>query len=184
MASSPRPRVPRAAWHAQDRLQPSLLDRLLDHEPQRQLDDRAARMLTRAQLRAVVLRDLSWLFNATRLEPDANSVREDELAPWRDAGQARRSVLNHGLPAFSGITLSGLDSRAIERAVIRAIEVFEPRIDPSSLGVDVRVGSHRHNTLQLVIRGRLWSHPVPLELLLAADLDLETGAARLRELRA
>jgi hypothetical protein len=40
-----------------------------------------------------------------------------------------------------------------------------------------------HNTLQLTIRGQMWSQPVPLELLLAADVDLETGSTRVRELR-
>jgi type VI secretion system protein ImpF len=29
----------------------------------------------------------------------------------------------------------------------------------------------------------MWSQPVPLELLLAADLDIETGHTRVRELR-
>jgi type VI secretion system protein ImpF len=185
MASRPRPRAARTPWSTQDRLQAPLLDRLLDHEPQRHFDERASRVQNRAQLRAAVLRDLSWLFSTLRPEPAADSVRKDDLAPWRDAGHARRSVLNFGLPVFAGITRSGLDRRAIERTVIQAIEVFEPRIDPSTLGVEVRVDLHdHHNTLQLVIRGQLWSHPVPLALLLAADLDLETGAARLRELRA
>ena len=38
--------------------------------------------------------------------------------------------------------------------------------------------------MQLVIRGEMWSQPVPLELLLAADVDVETGSTRVRELRA
>ena len=40
------------------------------------------------------------------------------------------------------------------------------------------------NTLQLVIRGQMWSQPVPLELLLAADVDVESGTTHVRELRA
>ena len=51
--------------------------------------------------------------------------------------------------------------------------------------VDVKLERQdsRQNTLQIVIRGQLWSQPVPLELLLAADLDVETGHTRVRELK-
>ena len=98
---------------------------------------------------------------------------------------ARESVLNFGMPAYSGVTLSSLDSATIERSVAQAIRVFEPRINADSLSVDVKLERQdsRQNTLQIVIRGQLWSQPVPLELLLAADLDVETGHTRVRELK-
>jgi type VI secretion system protein ImpF len=174
-----------AELNSRDRLQPSLLDRLLDHEPLQQREALDARVLTRQQLRAAVLRDLSWLFNATRAEPEGTSVRKDELALWHGAEFARRSVLNYGMPAFSGVTLASMDTFTIEREVTEVIKAFEPRIDPESLSVEIKVdaGNH-HNTMQLVIRGQMWSQPVPLELLLAADVDVETGNTQVRELRA
>lgn len=173
-----------AELNSRDRLQPSLLDRLLDHDPQQRSEGQESRVLTRQQLRAAVLRDLSWLFNAIRPEPGAQSVRSEEIELWRHADHARRSVLNFGLPAFSGVTLSSMDTDAIERAVFQAIESFEPRIDPSTLSVTVTVDhENHHNSLQLVIRGQMWSQPVPLELLLGADLDVETGTTHVRELR-
>ncbi|HEY4079210.1 MAG TPA: type VI secretion system baseplate subunit TssE [Burkholderiaceae bacterium] len=174
-----------AELSSRDRLQPSLLDRLLDHEPQQNKEGLDARVLTRQQLRAAVLRDLSWLFNATRPEPEPASVRVDELAMWREFDQARNSVLNYGMPAFAGVTLSSMDMRAIERSTEEVIRNFEPRIDPETLKVEVKVDTwNHHNTIQLVIRGQMWSQPVPLELLLSADVDIETGTTRLRELRA
>lgn len=174
-----------AELSSRDRLQPSLLDRLIDHEPHQQREAIDSRILTRQQLRAAVLRDLSWLFNATRAEPEASSVRKDELALWQGADFARASVLNYGMPAFSGTTLASMDTRVIEHDVAEAIKAFEPRIDPASLSIEVRIdhGNH-HNTMQLVIRGQMWSQPVPLELLLAADVDIETGSTHVRELRA
>ena len=174
-----------AELNSRDRLQPSLLDRLLDDAPQQGKEGIDARVLTRQQLRAAVLRDLSWLFNAIRPEPEPNSVRSKELALWVGLDYARRSVLNYGMPAYSGVTLSSMDSHAIERSVANSIRMFEPRIDPDSLTVEVKLGGDdsQHNTLQLVIRGQMWSQPVPLELLLAADLDVETGHTRVRELR-
>jgi type VI secretion system protein ImpF len=174
-----------AEMNSRDRLQPSLLDRLLDHAPQQRQESIEARLLTRQQLRAAVLRDLSWLFNATRSEPDADSLRTEEAALWRQAELARHSVVNYGMPAYSGVTLSSLDHHAIERSVEQVIRDFEPRIDPETLRVEIRMsGSDQaHNTLQIVIRGQMWSQPVPLELLLAADLDIETGHTRVRELK-
>jgi len=174
-----------AELSSRDRLQPSLLDRLLDDAPHQAKESLEARVLTRQQLRAAVLRDLSWLFNDTRQEPEPNSDRADELKMWQDNDFARRSTLNYGVPAFSGITLSSMDTITIERAVADAIQNFEPRIDPESLSVEVKVDYARHhNTLQLVIRGQMWSQPMPLELLLSADVDVETGITRVRELRA
>lgn len=174
-----------AELSSRDRLQPSLLDRLIDEEPQHQKESLDARVLTRQQLRAAVLRDLSWLFNDTRQEPEPTSTRLDELKLWQQNEHARRSVLNYGVPAFSGVTLSSMDHVTMERAITEAIRIFEPRIDPETLDVEVNVDySSHHNTLQLVIRGQMWSQPVPLELLLSADVDVETGNTRVRELRA
>ena len=174
-----------AELSSRDRLQPSLLDRLLDHEPQHAKESVDARLLTRQQLRAAVLRDLSWLFNAIRSEPEVNSTRTEEVAMWRAAPLARRSVLNYGMPAYSGVTLSSMDSREIERSVEQAIRDFEPRIDPKTLNVEIKLANSNEqaNTLQIIIRGQMWSQPVPLELLLAADLDIETGHTRVREVR-
>jgi type VI secretion system protein ImpF len=169
---------------SRDRLQPSLLDRLIDKEPLAQKETAEARVLTRQQLRQAVLRDLSWLLNTTRAEPEPESVRSDEIARWSQAEFARKSVLNYGTPAFAGSTLSSMDRGGIERGVTEAIVNFEPRIDPATLQVEVKIDpSNSHNTIQLIIRGQLWSQPVPLELLLTADMDIETGNTRVRELR-
>lgn len=170
---------------AQDRLQPSLLDRLLDLDPRSRSEPAEARALSRQQLRAAVLRDLGWLFNAIRPEPENASDRADEKALWERFPDARRSVLNFGLPAFAGSTVSSMDTGAIRRAVADAIRQFEPRIEADTLDVDVNVnaGNH-HNLLQITIKGRMWSQPMPLELLLAAEVDVETGNTLVRDLRA
>lgn len=167
-----------------DRLQPSLLDRLIDQDPQAAREPVEARVLSRKQLRSAVLRDLSWLFNTPRAEPEPKSERKEELARWRGLDLARQSVLNYGMPAFAGVTLSSLDAKAIEGAVAGAIRAFEPRIDPATVEVELKMqGENHHNMLQLVIRGQMWAQPVPLELLLAADVDVETDSTRVHDLR-
>jgi type VI secretion system protein ImpF len=88
------------------------------------------------------------------------------------------------MPAFAGTTLSTLDTVAMESSVKQAIAAFEPRIDVNTLQVEVNLEARdHHNMLQLIIRGQMWNQPVPLELLLSAHVDLETGSTRVRDLR-
>jgi type VI secretion system protein ImpF len=176
-----------AGLTSQERLQPSLLDRLTDNDPSSARESIDARVLTKQQLRSAVLRDLGWLFNTTRLQPDTALAAPDEVLMWREASAARESVVNFGIPALSGKTLSSLHFAALESAIRDAIVQFEPRIDPKTLTVEVNRESGfniQHNSLRLVIRGHMWNQPVPLELLLAADVDVETGMTSVRDLRA
>src|SRR5512146_2092328 len=106
-----------AELRSRDRLQPSLLDRLPDHRPQDNQDALEDRVLSRPQLRAAVLRDLGWLFNAIRPEPEPASTRLKERELWRRHRHAARSVLNFGMPAFAGSTKSSLDKAAMESAI-------------------------------------------------------------------
>ena len=169
---------------SKDRLQPSLLDRLTDHQPGNSRENPEDRVLTRQMLRAAVLRDLSWLFNATRPEPEPASTRRKEAELWRANPHARQSVLNYGLPAFAGSTKSSLNRPVMEEAIKQAIIQFEPRIDAKSLVVEIRVGSRmQYNALNLTIKGNMWSQPMPLEMFVTADVDLETGHAQMRDLR-
>jgi type VI secretion system protein ImpF len=175
-----------AGLTSQERLQPSLLDRLTDAEPTASREAIEARVLSKQQLRAAVLRDLSWLFNTARAEPDAQRGDPDAVAAWKEASQARNSVLNFGIPSLSGLTITSMQFAAIEGAIRQAIVQFEPRIDPKTLVVEVNreAGFNiQHNSLRLVIRGHMWNQPVPLELLLSADVDVETGLAAVRDMR-
>jgi type VI secretion system protein ImpF len=159
-----------------ERLQPALLDRLTDDEPQKKLEPREARLLSRGRLRQAVLRDLAWLFNATRLDADTDLVK----APF-----ARRSVVNFGLPALSGKTATSLDATDLTRAIRQSILDFEPRILPGTLQIRtlLEAGSlDHHNVIGVEIRGQLWAPPVPLELLVRTEIDLETGRLEIADL--
>jgi len=163
---------------AQERLQPALLDRLTDDEPDKKVEGPDKRVLSKSQLRQAVLRDLVWLMNTTRLE----SSEDLSSAP-----SVQRSVLNFGLPALSGETASTLDPTDLERAVRDAILAYEPRILPQSLRVQAIVSDtqlDQHNVISVEIEGQLWAQPVPLELLLRTEVDLETGEVEITELSA
>jgi type VI secretion system protein ImpF len=160
----------------QERLQPALLDRLIDEEPQHQVESRERRVMSKNRLREAVLRDLSWLFNCTRLEASQ---------PLSHVPYARRSVVNFGLPALSGKPSSSLDVGDLEKAIRQAILDFEPRILAATLEVKAvkQASAHEHhNIVGVQIHGQLWAQPVPLELLVRTEIDLETGKVEIADL--
>jgi type VI secretion system protein ImpF len=159
-----------------DRLQPALLDRLTDNEPDKKQEPREARVLSKGRMRQSVLRDLDWLFNATQLEAVTDLTR---------APHVRRSVLNFGLPAMSGRTASSLDVSDLARAVRDAILTFEPRILPATLQIRTLLDAgdlDHHNVIGVEIHGELWAQPVPLEFLVRTEFDLETGKVQIADL--
>ena len=170
---------------SQERLQPSLLDRLRDDEPTELRESLEARVLNKAQLRAAVLRDMTWLFNAVREEPDIESDDRERYDMWQRATAARESVLNFGMPALSGRSLAATDFFALQERIRITIMRFEPRIDPKTLKVEIINDTPGQQTLNMrvIIKGSLWNQPVPLELLLSADVNVDTGQASVRDMR-
>jgi type VI secretion system protein ImpF len=154
------------ALNPRERLQPSLLDRLTDDEPGNPQESPANRMLSLSQLKASVLRDLSWLLNATSLLGLSTTQNKP----------AGSSVINFGLPPLAGHSVSSIDVHTIERFIHQAIIAYEPRILPSTLHVRAHASAHHNvNALSFEIEGDLWAQPVPLPLLLRTELDLESG---------
>ena len=153
----------------QERLQPALLDRLRDDNPGEERESRQAQVFSERELHDSVVRDLQWLLNSDNLTSGI------DLGDYPEVG---RSVLNYGIPDLSGKTIFSADVPAIEQAVREAIINFEPRILPHSLRVGVFVDTEAmsHNRLTFEIRGELWAKPVPLELFLLTEVDLETGS--------
>ena len=158
-----------------DRLQPALLDRLTDEAPLSHVEAEDTRVMSKTQLRQAVLRDLGWLFNATQSLP-----RESQNMP-----ELAASVLNYGMPSLSGQLASKLDIVQLEKMIRQAIIRFEPRILPETLVVralEFNSVLDTHNVIEFDIRGHLWSQPVPLEVLLRTQLDLEAGLVNVRDL--
>jgi len=161
---------------AQERLQPSLLDRLVDWQPQQKQEPLEARVLTKQSLRAAVLRDLQWLFNC-----EAHGAEFDD-GRYPHTGD---SVLNFGLPTLSGQFASSVQSNVIEAGIKRAILRFEPRILPKTLEVELvaeQSSLDTHNRVSLMLRGMLWAQPVPIEFLLRSRIDLEEGRITVEDL--
>lgn len=132
--------------------------------------DAAAPTSARAEreaLRALVLRDLSALFNSTN--------HEHLLDPTR-FGVVLESCWNFGLRSISGSFDGPKAWEEIEQALRAAIERFEPRIQKGSVELTVLhdAGIARHNLLSFQIRGLIRDLPQALPFVVRSALDLET----------
>ena len=158
-----------------ERLQPSLLDRLTDDEPGERQESRDKRVLSPARLRESALRDLGWLFNTTQLSATQDLDGCPEVA---------KSVLNFGLPDLAGRTSSGIDVPRLEALLRQAIWDFEPRLLRNTVAVRLLVNEDEmsHNAMSFIVEAELWSQPIPLQLYLRTELDLENGDVNVREL--
>ena len=158
----------------QERLQPSLLDRLTDENPATTSEPRTERVLSLPRLRQSVLRDVGWLLNTTRAE----ATQDMEACP-----EVQRSVLNYGVPDFAGVPAESLNTHLLEAAIKQAVLDFEPRILRKTLRVTVQRPSSGQagNSLALRIEGQLWAQPAPLSLILESQVDLERRDITIRD---
>jgi type VI secretion system protein ImpF len=158
-----------------ERLQPSLLDRLTDDDPEARQESRDKRVLSPARLRECVRRDLTWLFNTANLATVLNLDEVPEVA---------RSTLNFGLPDLAGRTASSVDIRALEQILRRVIWDFEPRLIKTSVRVRVVADEQtmNHNAMTFDIEAELWAQPLPLRLFFRTEIDLETGGVNVADL--
>ena len=150
-----------------ERIQPCLLDRLTDENPEAVKESRNERVISVKRYREGVLRDLIWLLNA-KAHTDRDGL--DEFP------EVARSVLNFGTRDLCGLISSSLDLRTMEQEIAEAMRRLEPRINPGSLAVTAVSGSQKFaNGIAIEIRGDLWAYPVPEQLYIRTEIDLDTG---------
>jgi type VI secretion system protein ImpF len=158
-----------------DRLQPSLLDRLTDNDPERKQESRDSRVISPSRLRDCVRRDLAWLFNTTHLQ---------SMQGLEDYPAVAKSVVNYGMPDLAGRTTSGVNKPLVEQAIRRAILDFEPRLVARTLRVKLVVEEKQMNpnAMAFDIEAELWAQPLPLRLFLRTAIDMEDGTIDVRDL--
>ncbi|OZI62232.1 type VI secretion system baseplate subunit TssE [Bordetella genomosp. 11] len=155
---------------SRNRLQPALLDRLTDLQPDTALESRERRVISLRQLRDGVLRDIGHLLNA-------RSLYAVDLEAYPAIAD---SVLNAGLPDYAGKVASNVDKLGLARDIAETLRRFEPRILADTLKVSP-VAPERdagRNTMAFLVEGDLWAQPYPERLYLMTELDLETGRMR------
>lgn len=155
-----------------ERLQPALLDRLTDDQPDERVESRDKRVMNMAQLRRAILRDLQSLLNAQAHPP--NSVIYDYPL-------AARSVLNFGLADSAGLSVTGRRRDEVRAAVTRSIGNFEPRMVHHSIRVNPVESDTPGAGVKLVfeISGDICPLPMPESLFVRTEVDVELGQWKL-----
>jgi type VI secretion system protein ImpF len=142
----------------------SVLDRLVDQEPERNLEPPFTRAQSLRQLKAALRRDLEWLLNTRRtIEESPASLKELE-----------RSLYNYGLPDVSGLYLrSSNDQATLLKAIRVAINYFEPRL----LNVKVALEPAADDTrvIRFSIEGLLRMDPAPEHVVFDTVLEPMSG---------
>src|SRR5580698_1574783 len=138
-----------------EKLQPCLLDRLTDDEPDKTEESRNQRVISQTRYKRGVLRDLEWLFNASAHLPEEGR-RQFKLS---DYPEAHRSVINFGTRQLCGMLAPNMDE--LERELAEAVRLFEPRILNHTLTVKATVERH---LVTMEIFGELWANPISEKL--------------------
>lgn len=147
----------------------SVLDRLIDQEPDRKLDPPMLRVQSLRELRAALRRDLEWLFNTRRtIEEPPEALRELE-----------RSVYSYGIHDTSSLYLrSPKDLEFLARSIKSAITCFEPRL----VGVKVTVEPSTNETpgIHFSIEGLLRMDPAPEPVFFDTLLEPSSGEYKVK----
>lgn len=143
---------------------PSLLDRLLDDQPEVSSEPPLSARYTVSQLKRSVARDLEALLNARQ------EALED-LPP--ELTEASRSLLMYGLPDFTTLNLlSRPDRHTVQRALERTIAIFEPRLERVQVILEDQPQGDR--ALGFRVEALLRIEPVPEPVSFDAMLRLQT----------
>lgn len=137
-------------------LQTGLLDRLLgdDRGPQ-------ARGVQLADLRRAVRRDVEALLN----------TRQRCLSPPAGLDELQTSLVNYGIPDFTGMNLASAEHREAFRHAIEAVlRRFEPRFKRVSV-VLLDNASGLDRTLRFRIDALMYADPDPQALVLDTELE-------------
>ena len=156
--------------NSQQPLLPSLLDRLINTEP-----DQSSEPLWRGsyrldELREHVRRDLEYLLN----------TRHGRIDLMTQVSELTVSTLTFGLPDFTGINGGGVENREKLRAVVeRAVRDFEPRL--TNVQVVVRdLENEFDRNIRLTIQAVLYVDPIVELVTFDTTVEASSGTCEVR----
>jgi type VI secretion system protein ImpF len=144
---------------------PSVLDRLIDREPENSREAPLSRHQVLRELKQSVRRDLEALLN-TRWR----------CVQWpADLDQLDLSLVNYGIPDFTGASMGTASSREQLRQIVeRVVRKFEPRFK----SVRVKLLDNADETdrsLRLRIDAMLYAEPAPEPVIFDSQLEPTSG---------
>ena len=160
------------------RVTPSVLDRLVDHEPEVSAEPPLSRAKSLRQIKQSVRRDLEWLLNARHSGTKRKGAQQPDGDDEEFARELQNSLLCYGLPDFSSASiLSAQDQNRIRRALEAAIAKFEPRL--RDVLVTLLPLRENERALRFRIDARLRVEPAPEPVTFDTVLHLHSGEYRI-----
>ncbi len=139
----------------------SILDRLLDDEPQTQTDIDKSRHQQLRELRDSVRRDLQSLLN----------TRHRMISPPEEYSQLEISLLNYGLPDLAAVNIADLEKkRSFTRLLEKILTDFEPRFKTVKVQHITNTNT-TDRTLKFRIDATLYADPAPEIVVFDSVLD-------------
>ncbi|MGI8555416.1 MAG: type VI secretion system baseplate subunit TssE [Pyrinomonadaceae bacterium] len=122
------------------RITPSVLDRLLDFEPNVSSEAPKSRSKSLRDLKIAIRRDLEWLLNTRQFIEEIPANLEE----------TNKSVAVYGLPDFTSASAkSSVEQRRLVKQIETALRLFEPRF------LDLKVTLEPTNSIERVLRFRI-----------------------------
>ncbi len=115
---------------------------------------------------------MNWLFNSTQNSDDLSDYPRGPAV-----GAELRPAGGFGPAGFEPAIWSTWRRPCAKRLIF-----FEPRLMPHTVRVfaEPRAKSS-HNVISFRMEAQLWAQPIPLEIFMRTDMDLESGQTRVVE---
>ena len=153
------------------KLRPSILDRLIDDEPESKTDTNHGAHQKLKQLRNSVRRDLENLMNA----------RLRVVEPSEEFTELDKSLLNYGLPDLATINITDLDKRkAFTVKMEKILREFEPRFKNVNVSY-IENKDSIDRTLRFRIDATLYADPSPEIVIFDSVLEPVTRSISIEE---
>jgi len=155
---------------AERTVQSSVLDRLIDTEPERTGDPPTTWAQSVRELKRALRRDLEWLLNTRRIvDPAPEAFTE-----------LRRSLYHFGLPDITALGAASLEARErLRRQVQDAITLYEPRLANVRVTV-ARSDDGGSRELRFVVDGLLRMEPSPEQVTFDTVLEITSSTFEVR----
>ena len=152
-------------WEPEQTVTQSIVERLIDQEPNRGVEAPPTRAQSVRQLKAGLRRDLEWLLN-TRRTPDAAGDEYRETS---------KSLFNYGLPDITSVNWENARDRGrLARFIEDVVHTYEPRISRLKV-VPIEADSGSRHILRFQIEGMLEMDPAPEHISFDTVLQLTSG---------
>lgn len=147
----------------------SVLDRLIDLEPENRVENPLSRSQSVRLLKSAVRRDLEWLLNTRRIvDPPDEGLKE-----------INKSLYVYGLPDLSALTMAASgDRNRLVRQILATINLFEPRLANVRV-VMVETPDAAKKDVRMRIEAMLRMDPVPEPVSFDTLIELKSGNCHL-----